>query len=58
MIRYTYKIGNGTYSVRVTRHIFKKLFLSTPRGKKVFKKGTKKSLSGYRCLEHRNTIYS
>jgi len=56
MIRYTYKIGGKTHSVRVTRHLFKKLFLSTPRGKKVFRKGAKKSLSGYRCLPYRNTV--
>ena len=56
MIRYTYKIGSKTHSVRVTRHIFKKLFLSTPRGKKVFRKGARKSLSGHRALEPRNTV--
>lgn len=58
MIRYTYKIGSKTHSVRVTRHIFKKLFLSTPRGKKVFRKGARKSLSGHRALETRNTVYN
>jgi hemoglobin-like flavoprotein len=56
MIRYTYKIGIKTHSVRVTRHLFKKLFLSTPRGKKVFRKGAKKSLSGHRAIPHRNTV--
>ena len=55
MIMYTYKAGSKTYSVRVTRHVFKKLFLSTPRGKKVFRKGAK-SLSGLRALEPRHTV--
>ena len=56
MIRYTYKIGTKTHSVRLTKHIFKKIFLSNPRGKRVFKKGARKSLSGFRCLEPRNTV--
>jgi len=70
MIKYFYRIVKSdtleilndskcrTITNRVTRTQFKKLFNSTPRSRSVWKRGTRRAISGFRCVRPPNTVYS
>lgn len=62
MIKYFYKLSRSvdpkqrTFTNRITRTQFKKLFDSTPRSKSVWKHGTKRAISGFRCVRTPNRV--
>ena len=58
MIKYFYLSGviNRTITNRITRTQFKKLFDSTPHSKSVWKHGTRKAISGFRCVKAPNRV--
>ena len=59
MIKYFYLSGviNRTITNRITRTQFKKLFDSTPRSRSVWKHGTRRAISGFRCVKTPNRVY-
>jgi hypothetical protein len=58
MIKYFYLSGviNRTITNRITRTQFKKLFDSTPRSRSVWKHGTRRAISGFRCVKAPNRV--
>lgn len=59
MIKYFYRCTTmpRTITNRVTRTQFKKLFDSTPRSKAMWKHGTRRAISGFRCVRTPNSVY-